>query len=340
MTAPRLHTVARDALFLAGPGRSRLLAGLVLRALEGVLACGPAILAVLALVDLSSGVLDGARVAGYAAGCLLLVGLQSATAYAAARVTWTACYDTGAGLRAAGVRGLVGPWPGQRGLLAGDDAGTVLGSDIRVVENYLGWTLPELVRLTMTPVTALVALFVVEPVVAASLVVVQAAGAPVYRWAQGRYARFATEHRDSRADLDKAVVEHVDGIEVIRAFGLVEQRGNALGRAVAAYRDVNTRILRRVVPAYAAFVLLVDLLVVAALTGAAAVAVAGAPGADGARVARRWCSPCGSPSRSGSWRVGSTVCRVRPLRWRGCDASTTSTSPLRVRRRRRRQATA
>ncbi|ROO60503.1 ATP-binding cassette subfamily B protein [Micromonospora sp. Llam0] len=285
MTAPRLHAVARDALFLAGPARPRLIAGLALRALEGALACGPAVLAVLAVVDLSSGVLDGARIVGYAAGCLLLVALQSATAFAAAKVTWAACYDTGAWLRAAGVRGLVGPWPGQRGLLAGDDAGTVLGSDTRVVENYLGWTLPELVRLTATPVTALVALFVVETVVAASLVVVLAAGVPVYRWAQARYARFATEHRDSRADLDKAVVEHVDGIEVIRAFGLVEQRGNALSRAVVAYRAVNTRILRRVVPAYAAFVLLVDLLVVAAMTGAAVVAVAGAPGADGARVA-------------------------------------------------------
>ncbi|WP_162959186.1 ATP-binding cassette domain-containing protein [Micromonospora tulbaghiae] len=330
MTGPRLVTVAREALSLAGPARGRIVGGMVLRAVEGALACGPAILAVAALADLAAASRSTARLAGYAAGCLALIAAQAAVSLAAARLTWTAGYTSGAWLRSTGTHNLVGPWPGQRGLLAGDDAVTVLGSDTRVVENYLGWSLPEITRLAATPVVAFVALLVVEPLVAAAVAVVLAGGVPVYRWAQARYARFATDHRDSRAELDRAVVEHVDGIEVIRAFGLVEQRGNALARAVSAYRDINTRILRRVVPAYSAFTLLIDLLVVAALAGAALAAAAGGAGA-GARLAGalvlalRVAQPLGElAGRLDSLpRTAASVARVR--RWH--DEQTAEQAP-------------
>ncbi|MDG4833952.1 ABC transporter ATP-binding protein [Solwaraspora sp. WMMD1047] len=312
--------MAREALSLAGPVRGRIIGGMALRAVEGALACGPAILAVAAITDLAAAPLSMSMLAGYAAGCLTLIAAQSTVALVAARLTWTAGYTSGAWLRCTGTRRLVGPWPGQRGLLSGDDVVTVLGSDTRVVENYLGWSLPEIARLAATPVVAFVALVVVAPPVAAVVAVVLAVGWPVYRWAQARYARFATDHRDSRAELDRAVIEHVDGIEVIRAFGLVEQRGNTLARAVSDYRDINTRILRRVVPAYSAFTLLIDLLVVAALAGAALAAAAGGAGAGaqlgGALIlALRVAQPLGElAGRLDSLpRTAASVARVR--RW-------------------------
>jgi hypothetical protein len=185
------------------------------------------------------------------------------------------CIDAGASLRRCGMELLRRPLPGAAGLLGSTDTLTVLAQDIRNVENFMGWTLPEIVRMASQALFLALVLCALDWRLTFGLGLMACLAAPAYRWAQGRYAAFTRKHRELRAGMDRRVIEHVAGMEVIRAFNLTGARQELLSRAVRDYRDVNDAILREVVPAYGVFSLLVQLVAASTMALAAWLAESG-----------------------------------------------------------------
>jgi ATP-binding cassette subfamily B protein len=233
---------------LAGPKRRDVALGAGLRfAWAVLLAVAVGQLTAVAL-DLRAGTLDRSdawRVAVVQAACFAG---QVVLNYWSNRLAWISAFDVGAELRMAALDRL------RRlpmGFHAGRDQGdtvTTVTQDVAVVETFAHAPLPTLVGAVAAPLCVVAALAVVDPRLAAVTVASIVLAVPVYLRANRIFERLAVRRQDVQAAATGRIVEYLQGIAVIRAFGLGGERLDRFRTSLEDLRAVNTRLAVMILP--------------------------------------------------------------------------------------------
>lgn len=230
------------------------------------------IVLVMVIGEVADGRFDPDRALTYALVLASALAVQYGLAVGANRLLWPACYQAGAELRTAALRTLRA-LPMSHHWRAGrsGDSSTVLTLDIAVIETFLGWVLPVLLRAVALPAAVLIALLVLSPPIALAVAITVAAAVPAHWWAQRRYRALMAQQRALQAEIGGRAVEYVQGAEVFRQFGA---GGAALHRfrvAVEGLRASSDRILRDVGPPATLVATMIGLAIPISLLAAAAV---------------------------------------------------------------------
>lgn len=245
-------------MLLSGDGRA-VRAGLACRAGQA-LASGIPVIVVIALVDrLQEGTVT--RRAAGAYGVVLVTGLvlQLWLGYRASGTLWPTSIRLGAALRhRAALHAVRRPLSEHDRGRTGDDA-SVITDDIAAVQDFVGWTLPTTVTALVQPVVVLLALLAVDPWLAAAAASSVGIAAPVFVWSLRLWGGMAYRRQALRGDLAGAVVEHVEGLGVMRAFGLGPVRTFRLAGVLDDLRSVERRLMRAIAPTYHAAMTVVEL---------------------------------------------------------------------------------
>jgi ATP-binding cassette subfamily B protein IrtB len=233
---------------LAGPRRRDVALGAGLRfAWALLLAVAVAQLAAVAL-DLRAGTLDRSdawRVAVVQAACFAG---QVVLNYWSNRLAWISAFDVGAELRMAALDRL------RRlpmGFHAGRDQGdtvTAVTQDVAVVETFAHAPLPTLVGAVAAPLCVVAALALVDSRLAAVTVASIVLAVPVYLRANRIFEGLAVRRQDVQAAATGRIVEYLQGIAVIRAFGLGGERLDRFRTSLEDLRAVNTRLAVMILP--------------------------------------------------------------------------------------------
>ncbi|MEM7015984.1 MAG: ATP-binding cassette domain-containing protein, partial [Pseudomonadota bacterium] len=128
------------------------------------------------------------------------------------------------------------------------DAVTALTQDISSVETFSHEPMQALLGAIAAPfVVFLVLLFQDLPMAAATILSIIAA-IPVFIWTNRVFKSLAIRRQDLQAEASSRMIEYVQGLPVIRAFGLSGERIQTFQQALDDFRETNTLLAVRLAP--------------------------------------------------------------------------------------------
>lgn len=256
---PRLRVAAQAFVGLLGEYRNVVARGLVFRAAEALLGAVPVVLLVFVIDRLRADEVTSPFILAVSAALALALAGQLGFAYLANATLWPACYRWGQTMRTRALRHLRRMPMDFHGTRQSGDTATVLTRDLEVVEDFIGWLLPPLVGPALVPVALVISLAFVDVPLALSMLVSVVASLPVFLWTLRRYGDLGEENKRLEGEVAGRVVEHVQGIAVIRAFGQRHRHQEQFHGALARLFEVHRRVMRATSPVFAAFMTVAQL---------------------------------------------------------------------------------
>lgn len=245
---------------LADRHSRRLLLGVVGWRTAQSVAAGVPVLVVLQLIEAVRAGSLGLAAAGWATvACAVSLVAQYLCARQANLHAWIGGMEVVRDLRLAAVdrmRRL--PLGFHLGRRSGDTV-TALTSDTAILERFLVMTVPDITGALTLPLVVLVVLLVVDPVLALAAAVTVVLAAPVWLWVMRRMRALARRRQDVQAETTSAVLEHVQGLPTLRAFGGLGAAFDRLSGAVDRSRVLHTRLAVLLTPPMVLFGLVVEL---------------------------------------------------------------------------------
>lgn len=255
-------TLLGRLLTLAGPERPAIRRAIAYRVLESVCASipFPILLAGLIVVlspERAQAILPEALTGAWAPFwftliLLLAYGAQGLAAYRAADLGYGAGYRLTARLRT-GLADHLAKLPiGYFRTRDSGDLTSVLMQDVTTIEQVPGLVLPRMVAVAVLPFIGLVVAILVDPLIGGVLAVAVAVALVTLVTSQRKLREASRTRNDAMADLNGRLLEFIQGIQVVKAFGITTDRLRRLDNALAQARDASKAItLRFVIPAIA-----------------------------------------------------------------------------------------
>jgi ATP-binding cassette subfamily B protein len=128
------------------------------------------------------------------------------------------------------------------------DIGAVLSTDYEQVAVYTHHGLMNLVGGAVLPAAGVLALSIVDPLLAGAVTASVVAAAPVLRWVNRAFGRRSLDRADALAEAGGRIVEYVQGIATARSYDQVGPRLAWYRDAVRRMRQVNDQLAVRVAP--------------------------------------------------------------------------------------------
>lgn len=274
---PRLRDAARSFIGLLGQHRRAIARGLAFRAGESLFGVVPVVLVVLVIDRLRTNAVTPAFILLVALVLALALAGQLSCAYLANWTLWPACYRWGREMRQRALQHLRRLPMSFHSTRQSGDTATVLTRDLEVIEDFIGWLMPPLVGPVLVPISVIVSLAFVDLPLAVAMLISVVASVPVFGWTLRRYGDLGEQNKHMEAEVAARVVEHVQGITVIRAFGQRQGHQEQFHGALARLFGLNRRLIRAIAPVFAAFITVAQL-------GYAVVLLAGGYWLSGGRI--------------------------------------------------------
>ena len=128
------------------------------------------------------------------------------------------------------------------------DVTTSFSADFDAVEQYVTDAVPALFGAIGLPLFVIAAMFFIDPALAASVALSLLVALPVFLWINKEFKALALVRGDRMADSSGRMLEYVTGIAVARAFNRTDDRLGQYGTAVRAIRQINNRMVLRLLP--------------------------------------------------------------------------------------------
>ncbi|MYD50552.1 MAG: ABC transporter ATP-binding protein [Dehalococcoidia bacterium] len=239
--------VATSWRLMGSRGRELKLA-IALRFLQAMCAGIPVVFLVWVLDHLRTGTLTPSH-AWIATGVTVVaVAVQFAVWYASNRYAWISGYYAVGEARATTLNHIQRlPLGTIRSSSTGDVTAT-FSNDFETVERYVTEAVPALFGAIGLPLMVIAAMFVIDPALAASVALSLVAAGPVFFWINNQFKTLALVRADRMADSSGRMLEYVTGITVARAFNRTDDRMSRYGHAVRAIREINNRLVLRLLP--------------------------------------------------------------------------------------------
>ncbi len=239
--------VATAWRLMGSRGRELKLA-IALRFLQAMCAGIPVVFLVWILDHLRTGTLTPSH-AWIATGVTVVaVAIQFAVWYASNRYAWISGYYAVGEARATTLNHIQRlPLGTIRSSSTGDVTAT-FSNDFETVERYVTEAVPALFGAIGLPLMVIAAMFVIDPALAASVALSLVAAGPVFFWINNQFKTLALVRADRMADSSGRMLEYVTGITVARAFNRTDDQMNQYGHAVRAIREINNRLVLRLLP--------------------------------------------------------------------------------------------
>ena len=233
---------------LMGRRGRHLKLAIALRFLQAMCAGIPVVFLVWILDHLRVGTLTVAH-AWIAAGVTALaVAVQFVVWYASNRFAWISGYYAVGDARATTLNHIQRlPLGTLRSRSTGDVTAT-FSADFEVVSQYVTDAVPALFGAIGLPLFVIAAMFVIDPALAASVALSLVVAVPIFIWINSQFKVLALVRADRMANSSGRMLEYVTGINVARAFNRTEDRMSQYGQAVRAIRQINNRLVLRLLP--------------------------------------------------------------------------------------------
>lgn len=121
-------------------------------------------------------------------------------------------------------------------------------SDFEMVTQYVSEAVPALFGALGLPVFVVAALLFIDAPLAAAVTLSLIVASPLFFWVNSRFKALAILRGDRLAESSGRMLEYVQGISVARAFNRTNDRLSNYTRAVSAIRDINNRLVVRLLP--------------------------------------------------------------------------------------------
>lgn len=231
---------------LAGPLRSKVLAGVVFRFLQSVcLGLGVAMVIVV-LSQLAEGHPVTKGLAWQATGLMVLsLGGQLFFGYLSVTHSWIASFALAGELRLSILDRLRNLPLGFHLSRNQGDTVTVLTLDMQMLETFMSEALPRIAQSFGMPIAVLLYLSYLDWAVALAATASIVAAVPVYLWTSRRIAQLGIQRQDMQAEAAARMIEYAQGIAVIRAFNHVAKSEGDFRAALKAFRDISVRMVAK-----------------------------------------------------------------------------------------------
>ena len=128
------------------------------------------------------------------------------------------------------------------------DVTATFSSDFEAVAQYLSDSIPALFGAIGLPVAVLLAMAFIDPALALAVALSLIVAVPLFYWVNAQLKALALLRGDRLAESSGRMLEYVQGITVARAFNRTDDRLSQYGRAVTAIRQINNRLVLRLLP--------------------------------------------------------------------------------------------
>ena len=219
-----------------------------LRFLQSALAGAPVVLLVWIVDHLRRGTLAPNHAWIAAAGTLVAVLAQFWVWYASNRFAWINGFYAAGEARASTLDHIQRlPLGTLRSRSTGDVTAT-FSTDFTTVSQYITEAMPALFGAIGLPVFVVTGLFLVDPALAGAVAISLVVAGPIFFWVNKRFKKLALLRGNLMAESSGRMLEYVLGITVARAFNRTDDRMNRYGRAVGTMRQINNRLVLRLLP--------------------------------------------------------------------------------------------
>ncbi|MEM7217350.1 MAG: ABC transporter ATP-binding protein [Pseudomonadota bacterium] len=238
---------------LAGDQQGVLLRSIGYKALQGCFDALP----IAALIWLINAVrletLTGSGLLWATLGVLACVAGQWLAGYLANRSAWIATFELFGSLRARLLRHVRRLPMSVHDHSSTGDMTTVLTQDISAVENFAHEPMQVMVGAAIAPLIVFVVLLGQDAPMAFAAMLSVALAVPVFLWSNGVFARLAARRQDLQADAAGRMLEYIQGLPVIRAFGMSGEKLALFDTALRDFRGISMEMTAKLAPLGSAF---------------------------------------------------------------------------------------
>ncbi|MEM6999161.1 MAG: ABC transporter ATP-binding protein [Pseudomonadota bacterium] len=125
---------------------------------------------------------------------------------------------------------------------------TVMTQDVSSVENFTHEPLQMMIGAAVTPIVVFIVLTFQDMAMAAATVASVLLAIPAFMWSNHVFLKLAGRRQQIQADASSRMIEYVQGLAVIRAFGLAGERLDLFNEALASFRDINSEMAQKLAP--------------------------------------------------------------------------------------------
>ncbi|MEM9622796.1 MAG: ABC transporter ATP-binding protein [Pseudomonadota bacterium] len=248
--APSLRqpSALKTIWLLSGDQQKVLLRSVLFKALQAACEAAPAAVLVYIIIELRAGGIAPSTLIIAASIVLLCVLGQWLAGFAANRSAWIATFELFGTLRARllnHVRRL--PMSFHDREKTGNVV-TVLTQDVSAVESFTHEPLQMMIGAAVAPFVVFAVLAFQDLPMAVATVTSVVLALPVFLWTNRVFMRLASKRQALQADASSRIIEYVQGLAVIRSFGLAGQRLDRFRQTLDAFRSVNGEMAQKLAP--------------------------------------------------------------------------------------------
>ena len=238
---------------IAGERKKKLIQGTILKVIESGFAGAPLIFLWLTLNELFSASINIQKV------ILLVIGLAACFVLQAIFYYWADVVNNSAGLRILSdlrirlgehIRTLSMGFYSERQT---GDLNTIINQDVKNIEPVPTMFYPKLVAAIALPAFIAVFLLFLDWRMAVATISVIPVALVVLKTSQTVFRRLARLRAKAAAEANSRIIEYVQGISVIKAFGQIGARFKKFETAMVDYKRTNVNLVVKIVPPDVAF---------------------------------------------------------------------------------------
>ncbi|MEM1232182.1 MAG: ABC transporter ATP-binding protein [Pseudomonadota bacterium] len=244
---------------LCGDQQPVLVRSIGYKTLQAAFEALPAAALVYVINALRAGELTGQAVWIAALAVFVCVIAQWGAGYLANRSAWIATFELFGALRARMLNHVRRLPMGFFDQHSTGEIVTVMTQDVSTVESFTHEPLQMMIGAAVAPIVVFLVLSTQDLPMAAATVVSVIGALPTFLWTNRVFTRLAAERAVRQADAAGRMIEYVQGLPVIRAFGLAGDKLGVFRTSLADFRDSNMTMARKLAPLSSLFLSVVFL---------------------------------------------------------------------------------
>ncbi|MEM7097994.1 MAG: ABC transporter ATP-binding protein [Pseudomonadota bacterium] len=244
----RHHSTIRTIWDLSGDQQMVLLRSIAFKAIQATFEALPAAVLIYIVNELRIGDLSDTEILVSCGVVLACVFGQWVAGFLANRSAWIATFELFGHLRARllnHVRRL--PMSFHDNQSTGQVV-TVMTQDVSAVENFTHEPLQMMIGAAVAPVVVFVVLMFQDTAMATATVASVILATPAFIWSNSVFVRLAAKRQGLQADASSRMIEYIQGLAVIRAFGLAGERLGLFQKSMEDFRSVNSEMAVKLSP--------------------------------------------------------------------------------------------
>ena len=183
-----------------------------------------------------------------AAVTVVAIALQFAVWFASNRIAWISSFFATGDARSTTLEHVQRlPLGTLRSRTTGDVTAT-FSTDFEMVSQYVSEAVPALLGAIGLPIFVVVGLVFIDPALAGAVALSLVVAGPIFFWVNSQFKTLALVRGDQVAESGGRILEYVRGIAVARAFNRTDDRLSQYSQAVRALRNINNRLVLRLLP--------------------------------------------------------------------------------------------